>query len=93
MRRSDYVARIGGEEFVVVMPETPLPMAQFVAEELRSAIEAYNWETIASGLHVTASIGVATHSGCASDQELLRQADTCLYEAKRRGKNCVVAHE
>lgn len=90
IRLADSIARSGGEEFVICMPETDLATALAVCERLRGMIEGYQWAEIAPGLHVTVSIGVASDAGCANEQELLRTADLCLYQAKRMGKNRVV---
>jgi diguanylate cyclase (GGDEF)-like protein len=91
IRQADTIARIGVEEFVIIMPESALVAMIPVCERLRLAIERYNWDTIEPGLHVTISIGVADDTGCADEQELLRNADLHLFAAKRLGKNRVVA--
>lgn len=92
VRSIDIVARFGGEEFVVVMPDTEPFAAQKVAERMRGAIESVPF-TVSDGqksVRVTASIGVATSSraGVGGDA-LFKQADAALYEAKRAGRNCV----
>lgn len=91
MRHADTVARIGGEEFAITMPETQLPAAAEACERLRLIVEQYDWSSIGPELRVTISIGVADTSRCTSAEELSRQADTLLYAAKRNGKNRVVA--
>jgi diguanylate cyclase (GGDEF)-like protein len=91
IRQADSIARTGGEEFVISMPETDLMTALGVCERLRKTIERYDWDEIAPGLRLTVSIGIASDEGCSDEQELLRCADMRLYDAKRLGKNRVVA--
>jgi diguanylate cyclase (GGDEF)-like protein len=90
-RDADIVARVGGEEFAVLLPDTPIFDAVSVAEKLRAAI-ATSIVTI-SGVdhHVTVSIGVACtlHSRIFDPQELYRAADAALYRAKEHGRNRV----
>jgi diguanylate cyclase (GGDEF)-like protein len=90
-RRTDAVARYGGEEFVIVFPETPVERAAVAAEEYRVAIENYDWSEVHPQLRVTVSIGVASNALASDPQGLLDAADESLYEAKRRGRNRVVA--
>ena len=86
-RESDIVCRYGGEEFVVLMPHTDLDDAEIGAERLRLAIEGSEFPE----LSITASLGVSSLSEEPADpQELLDQADKCLYAAKRNGRNQVV---
>ncbi|OYU50309.1 MAG: PleD family two-component system response regulator [Rhizobiales bacterium PAR1] len=94
VRGIDIVARFGGEEFVVAMPDTEPFAAQRVAERIRTSIEKTPF-TVSGGqktVLVTASIGIATTSkAAASGDALFKQADAALYEAKRSGRNCVRA--
>lgn len=86
-RDSDIVCRYGGEEFCVLLPNADTSEAWEVAERLRLAIEQLQLEK----LSVTASLGVSSIGLGANDpQELLDQADKCLYVAKRTGRNQVV---
>jgi diguanylate cyclase (GGDEF)-like protein len=84
-RAEDLLARYGGVEFVVVLPGAPAAQALQVAEHMRQRIEAEQ-------LPVTLSAGVATRRPLegASVTDLTQAADEALYEAKRRGRNCVV---
>ena len=94
VRSVDLVARLGGEEFVAVMPETNLAGAVVVAERLRQAVSAEPFTIQPTGLRlpVTISIGVAASNGPGETVEnLLKRADDALYEAKRNGRNRVLS--
>lgn len=95
LRPMDVAARLGGEEFALLLPECDLARARLVCERLRRALESYAFE--ATGLQgatvhfrVTMSMGAVECASGGSDA-LLAQADRNLYEAKRRGRNRVVA--
>jgi two-component system cell cycle response regulator len=91
LRSHDVLGRYGGEEFVIVFPETNLDEATVVAERLRSAIAE---RPVAAGelsLPVTVSIGLATSARGQTPESLLARADAALYEAKRGGRNLVRA--
>ena len=94
IRGIDLACRLGGEEFVVVMPDTDLAKAYLVGERLRQCIAAapfYAGERIGT-LEVTASVGVASLEFADDTPELiLKRADQALYCAKRDGRNRVVA--
>jgi two-component system, cell cycle response regulator len=94
VRGADLACRFGGEEFVVVMPDTTAEVAANVAERLRLMIEARPFQ-LRSGetpLMLTASMGIATLGpGIDTPEQLLKQADRALYEAKNSGRNRVVA--
>jgi diguanylate cyclase (GGDEF)-like protein len=89
-RQADVVARFGGEEFVLLLPETPLASAAQSCERLRTSVEHHDWHELHPSLSVTISIGVAANEACAGYEEQLRVADARLYIAKRSGKNRVV---
>ncbi|MGI9386266.1 MAG: PleD family two-component system response regulator [Methyloligellaceae bacterium] len=91
VREVDLPCRLGGEEFVVIMPDTDLATARFVAERLKTCIaeEPFLIGDL-SPLTVTASVGVASvHNGVYSPNLLLERADNALYCAKREGRNRV----
>ncbi len=94
IRGFDLACRYGGEEFVVVMPETDMAVATIVAERLRRRIAAEPF-AIQQGAHqieTTISIGIATLDAAAdSVAKMLKRADQALYRAKRDGRNRVVA--
>lgn len=92
VRSADIVGRLGGEEFLVIMPHTPANTAVAVAERIRKAIQN---QTIKSGgvsIGVTVSLGVASFpsKNITDKSSLLKAADDALYQAKRAGKNKTV---
>jgi two-component system cell cycle response regulator len=96
LRSSDWMARTGGEEFVVVLPETDLPGAAIVAERIRAAIATEAMQTCAGRLGITVSIGTSAlvpprESTRPTHTDLLQAADKCLYESKQQGRNRVTA--
>jgi diguanylate cyclase (GGDEF)-like protein len=88
-RATDIVARFGGEEFVVLMPATFLDVAMAIAERIRAAISDLRIEPLPDP--ITASFGVAERPAGEPGEGLLRRADVALYEAKRLGRNRVIA--
>jgi diguanylate cyclase (GGDEF)-like protein len=93
IRVNDFVARFGGEEFLVLLPSTGLEQALHVAEKIRAAIAAARHATAGQ---ITVSIGVAVASLDQKDQEdAVKVADDRLYEAKNSGRNrvCAEKHE
>lgn len=91
IREQDIAARVGGEEFSIILPYTNMNMAEKIAERVRSNIEAGCSERYH---HATVSIGVANYfEVCASLDELKRYADIALYNAKKKGRNRVSRYE
>lgn len=90
VRASTPVARFGGEEFVMLLPGVDSEAAMALAERVRCAISDFDWSTVAAGLTVTISAGV-THGAMSGVRELMRLADTALYDAKRAGRNRVIS--
>ncbi|HLZ97975.1 MAG TPA: diguanylate cyclase [Steroidobacteraceae bacterium] len=88
-RGADIVARFGGEEFVLVLPDTGAEMALRIAERLRLAIEALSTEVDGQVIRVTASFGVAQRAAQENQLEVLERADAALYESKKGGRNRV----
>lgn len=96
LRSFDLVARIGGEEFVVILPDIPDERAYIVAERLRRSIadEPIPCSTPDGTLSVTTSLGgVMIRPGSYSIQEVLDRADKCLYQAKETGRNMCIFEE
>ena len=89
IRNEDVLARFGGEEFVLLLPETDLAGAVYTCEKIRLAIAEYPWEKTDEALKVTLSFGVASAHGAEDWQEMLAKADRRLYKAKDAGRNCV----
>ncbi len=95
---SDWVARIGGEEFVIVLPETGYEGAVFVAEKIRTIITSVPFVTRGGDVVATSSFGVASTEAHGPDlmmntETLMREADQCLYTSKQSGRNRVTGIE
>lgn len=90
-RGIDVIGRYGGEEFVLIFPETPVENARMACEKLRESIEAYDWLALHPELNVTISIGIASDRDGEGAQAILAAADEKLYQAKRAGRNRVIA--
>jgi len=95
LRRGDVCARIGGEEFFVLMPHTMLSGAFIVASRLRAAVEEAVFRYGHKQMHITLSIGICNMPahGPESANDFLRMADDALYAAKRKGRNRVETYE
>lgn len=89
LRANAIPSRIGGEEFAVILPGSELEAAEHIAERLRRAIENRNFDT--QDLKVTASFGVTQAKKTDTLESIFDRVDKALYEAKKMGKNCVVA--
>lgn len=91
VRDSDFVARYGGDEFVLMLPETPAKRALQMAERVRQRIEAHRFKGgVGADIYLTASFGVASFPEHATQAEkLIELADAAMYEAKQRDKNNV----
>jgi len=94
LRISDYIGRLGGEEFAIILPDTGEKAAMDVVERMRSGIEALGIQFAGKKVPVTASFGVAgLLPAIDSFDALLRQADTAMYVAKANGRNQNVCSE
>ncbi len=89
LRQNDRLGRYGGEEFLLVLRQTPLAAGAAVVERIRDAVQGANWASVQPGLAVTVSVGVTELQAGDSVESLCRRADAALYEAKRSGRNQV----
>jgi len=88
IRSVDQVGRYGGEEFLILFPFTDSKEAFIINERIRLAIQDFDWESIATGMKVTVSIGISNYpENAKSKAELVGLADQKLYKAKESGRN------
>ncbi|HEY8189628.1 MAG TPA: diguanylate cyclase, partial [Micavibrio sp.] len=93
LRSFDLVTRLGGEEFVAILPDITVDMAHFIAERLRRSIgeKPFKCSAQSGAITVTTSVGGAIiESGNHTVQSVLDRADKALYQAKNSGRNCTV---
>lgn len=91
-RSSDFLARYGGEEFAVILPGTGLDAGELVADKFRRKLESATFRYEDVTIHVTLSAGVTmVLDSDDSPQSVVKRADEAIYEAKRNGRNLVVA--
>jgi diguanylate cyclase (GGDEF)-like protein/PAS domain S-box-containing protein len=91
LRPADTIARFGGEEFVVMLPNTNSLESSIIAERLRSSIEASSVDVKGLEIKITVSIGYTSMNESRSTlKQLLSSADSALYLAKAKGRNCIV---
>ena len=88
LRMTSYLFRLGGEEFLIVVPEVDLKGSSIMAERIREAIEGYRFESVGT---VTVSIGLAGLNDDDTIDSLIKRADIALYKAKANGKNRVAS--
>ena len=86
IRGVDYLARWGGEEFMIILPETGMERAEALAQRIKEEIENYKFNKIGK---VTVSFGVAQFKKDDSEDTLIKRADDALYKAKNKGRNRV----
>lgn len=93
LRASDYLGRIGGDEFAMMLPDTSVVDAFDVADRLRKGLAAAALEVSGAPMPLTVSTGIAEYiQPEASLDELLHDADAALYDAKSKGKNRIVCY-
>lgn len=90
LREFDIVGRFGGEEFIIVLEDTPLPLARSVAERLRAGVARESVRCDEHRLHLTISLGLTQAVAHDDVTSLIRRADAALYQAKAAGRNRVV---
>jgi diguanylate cyclase (GGDEF)-like protein len=91
LRQTDQVFRFGGEEFVVLLSDTPLPAAQMVANRIRVGIDSVPLNLDGQDFTATVSIGLACLTADDDRESLFQRADAALYRAKHQGRNRVVS--
>jgi diguanylate cyclase (GGDEF)-like protein len=87
LRNIDRFGRYGGEEFLLVLPDTPNDNAERTLDRLRAIIADLDWSAFSPGMKVTISAGVATLRAGENADNFLARADSALYAAKARGRN------
>ncbi len=93
LRKTDFIARFGGEEFVILLPETPLAQGKQLIEKLRLAIEACPFHFRGEPVTITFSAGIGQISPKESLDEAFERIDQSLYAAKKAGRNTVTVAE
>jgi diguanylate cyclase (GGDEF)-like protein len=91
IRKGDYIGRIGGEEFLIIFPETTPEMTVPAAERIRRAVEALRFDALPEGYRVTISQGVALYQTGETLESTFKRADEALYQAKNSGRNQVLS--
>jgi diguanylate cyclase (GGDEF)-like protein len=93
-RKTDMVARYGGEEFLLCFPDTSTEFAEQICGQIRTAVEDADWsdivEKFGTHLYITISFGIAKAGNDSRRASILSDADTRLYQAKKKGRNLVV---
>ncbi len=94
IRKNDMAVRYGGEEFLIVLPETGLEGATAVAEKIKAALNSKEWRIRNTGKNmgrITASMGVSFHEDDDTEEGFIQRADQALYMAKTLGRNRVIS--
>ncbi len=92
LRPTDFIARFGGEEFVLLIPNTSMAIGLQLVEKLRAAIQACPFHFKGEPVTVTVSIGLAAFKPGDRSDQVLKRADEALYRAKNKGRNCIETH-
>jgi len=93
VRDIDSVGRWGGEEFLILLPETPMGGAQVLAERIQNNIHCNVAVYNETSIPVTLTFGIAMFDGDAGLDEVLKKADYALYEGKKQGKDRVIVSQ
>jgi diguanylate cyclase len=96
IKDGDIAARLGGEEFAVILPQTTLESATRLTDQIRNRLEAQQWMNAQSGQlfsKITASFGIVRLGENDDCETLVKRADTMLYEAKRAGRNRIIIED
>jgi diguanylate cyclase len=89
LRATDRIGRLGGEEFGILLPDTPLEAGTATIERLNKVVEGYEWDRIAPSLQVHFSAGITCYQAPDTAQKMTKRADDALYRAKDTGRNRV----
>jgi diguanylate cyclase (GGDEF)-like protein len=89
LRETDYLVRWGGEEFIIIAPDTDLKKAKILAERNRKASEKYKYDHAGT---ITVSFGVTQFIKDDNEDTVIKRVDDALYEAKRKGRNRVIVN-
>jgi len=90
LRSCDIVARFGGEEIIIALPETDPELSFSIIERIRDKLEKYNWSEILAGIELTMSFGICSNYLLSSYEKMIAIADENLYKAKENGRNMVI---
>jgi diguanylate cyclase (GGDEF)-like protein len=96
LRPQDSVSRFGGEEFVILLPDTPREGAHQVASKILKSVASEKVKYEELNLNMTVSIGIAIKNPTynkETPEALLEKADVALYKAKNAGRNCIIEYE
>jgi diguanylate cyclase (GGDEF)-like protein len=93
VRKQDHVARWGGEEFLMLLPETGLDGGLVLAEAIRKALSEKIFEYNAEKLKITMTFGVSAYTTAMTIDQCIKYADESLYKGKKTGKDCIVLYD
>ncbi|MCF6249321.1 MAG: GGDEF domain-containing protein, partial [Desulfobacula sp.] len=96
LRKNDIAARFGGEEFLILLPETGIEGAKAVGQKIRGALSTKEWKIKDTGKSmgkVTVSMGIALYKFNESEKALIKRADDALYLAKQNGRDKIVSQD
>lgn len=93
VRKQDFVARWGGEEFLLLLPDTTLNGGANLAEKLRTRIEQETFNYDNQNIKITMTLGISSFTGGMTIDELINMADKALYSGKQKRRNCVVEYK
>jgi two-component system, cell cycle response regulator len=91
VREIDFVARWGGEEFLILIPDTGIEGGRVLADRIRMNIEKYSFQYNEIQLSLTMTLGVSIFDGTSTIDEIIKKADNAMYEGKKSGRNCIAA--
>ena len=86
-RGHDFACRYGGEEFVIILPDTSAQEAYVIAERIRKSVEHHKFKKNGAEYNVTISLGITDQLDETDMEDLIKRADDALYQAKNKGRN------